>query len=118
MLAQAVAAAKEAWGQRQLSELDAEERLAMACEKAPTSDHATSKLRAAFRVLLTPPPSTPPVPVRHPTSTIGRGTLTCSVNGERPSPVVKKVYILTAFRNSGAIMNTGLCRGWRRTTSQ
>ncbi len=52
MLSQAVAAAKEAWGQRQLSELEAEERLAMACEKAPTSDHATSKLRAAFRVLL------------------------------------------------------------------
>ena len=54
MLAQAVAAAKEAWGQRQLSELDAEERLATACEKAPTSDNATSKLRAAFRVLLPP----------------------------------------------------------------
>ncbi len=49
-----MAAAKEAWGQRQLSELEAEERLAMACEKAPTSDHATSKLRAAFRVLLSP----------------------------------------------------------------
>ena len=53
VLTQAVAAAKEAWGQRQLKELDAEERLSMACEKAPTSDPATSKLRAAFQV----PPS-------------------------------------------------------------
>ena len=44
---------------RQLSELDAEERLAMACEKAPTSDHATSKLRSAFRVLLSPSPHPP-----------------------------------------------------------
>lgn len=44
--------AKGAWGERRLSELDAEDRLAMACEKAPTSDPATSALRAAFRVAL------------------------------------------------------------------
>ena len=49
-LAQAVAAAKQAWGERRISELEAEDRLAMACEKAPTPDPATSKLRAAFRV--------------------------------------------------------------------
>ena len=50
MLLQAVSAAKQAWGVRKLKELDAEDRLSTACEKAPTSDPATSKLRAAFRV--------------------------------------------------------------------
>ena len=76
-LAQAVAAAKEAWGVRQLSELDAEERLAMACEKAPTSDHATSKLRAAFRVLL-PSPIPPPDASTAPCTQISRDTMPCS----------------------------------------
>lgn len=46
---QAATAAKEAWGQRQLAELDAEDRLAIACERAPTSDPVTAKLRAAFQ---------------------------------------------------------------------
>lgn len=47
---QAVAAAKEAWGRQALSEADAEDRLAFACERAPTPDPVTSKLRAAFQV--------------------------------------------------------------------
>ena len=55
MLLQAVSAAKQAWGERKLKELDAEDRLATACEKAPTSDPATSKLRAAFRVQINSP---------------------------------------------------------------
>ena len=44
-----VAKAVEAWGSRALPELDAEERLAFACERAPSSDAATLALRAAFR---------------------------------------------------------------------
>jgi preprotein translocase subunit SecA len=44
----AVAAAVGAWGERQLEELEAEERLAFACEKAPTSDAVALALRAAF----------------------------------------------------------------------
>lgn len=44
----AVKSAVEAWGERQLMELDAEERLAFACEKAPTSDPVALALRAAF----------------------------------------------------------------------
>ena len=44
----AVNAAVGAWGERQLDELDAEERLAFACEKAPTSDPVALALRAAF----------------------------------------------------------------------
>ncbi len=48
---QAVNAAKGAWGERQIAELDAEDRLAIACEKAPTSDPVIAKLRAAFQRL-------------------------------------------------------------------
>ncbi len=44
-----VAAAVDAWGSRALPELEAEERLAFACERAPSSDAATLALRAAFR---------------------------------------------------------------------
>eukprot|EP00887_Chlorella_sp_A99_P001989 scaffold18.g1989.t1 len=44
----AVRAAVEAWGQRQLDELEAEDRLAFACEKAPSSDAVVQKLRSAF----------------------------------------------------------------------
>lgn len=47
---QAVQAAKQAWGAKQLEELDAEERLAFACEKATTSDKITLKLRDAYKV--------------------------------------------------------------------
>ena len=52
--AQAVSACRQAWGERCLSELDAEDRLATACEKAPTSDPATAALRAAFQVQPSP----------------------------------------------------------------
>ena len=46
---QAVAAAKSAWGERALQDLEAEDRLSVACEKAPTSDPVIGKLRAAFQ---------------------------------------------------------------------
>lgn len=59
--AQAVAAAKGAWGERQLAELEAEDRLAVACERAPTSDPVIAKLRAAFQVH---PPSPSPFSLR------------------------------------------------------
>lgn len=54
LCAQAVSACRQAWGERCLSELDAEDRLATACEKAPTSDPATAALRAAFQVQPSP----------------------------------------------------------------
>ena len=44
----AVTTAVESWGAGQLSELEAEERLAFACEKAPTSDPVVQKIRNAF----------------------------------------------------------------------
>ena len=47
---QAVHAAKQAWGERKLEELEAEERLAFACERAHTSDEVTLQLRSAFKV--------------------------------------------------------------------
>lgn len=47
---EAVAAAEAAWGSRQLAELEAEDRLAIACERAPTSDPTTASLRKAFQV--------------------------------------------------------------------
>lgn len=49
-LLQAVSAAKQAWGQCSLEELVAEERLAVACEKAPTQDPITQQLRKVFKV--------------------------------------------------------------------
>ena len=47
---QAVKAAVQTWGSRALAEQQAEDRLAFACEKAPTDDSVTSKLREAFQV--------------------------------------------------------------------
>ena len=47
----AVATATEAWGERQLAPLEAEDRLSVACEKAPTDDPVLSELRAAFKML-------------------------------------------------------------------
>lgn len=44
----AVEAAVKEWGEGRLDELDAEERLAFACEKAPTSDSVVNQLREAF----------------------------------------------------------------------
>lgn len=47
----AVEAAVQAWGERQLDELEAEERLAFACEKAPTTDPVVEGVRKAFLTL-------------------------------------------------------------------
>jgi preprotein translocase subunit SecA len=47
-----VQAAVKAWGQRGLLELEAEERLAIACEKSPTQDSVIAQLRKAFNVSL------------------------------------------------------------------
>ena len=49
LISDGVAKAVEVWGTRSLPELEAEERLAFACERAPSSDEATLALRAAFR---------------------------------------------------------------------
>ncbi|PSC72357.1 translocase subunit chloroplastic [Micractinium conductrix] len=48
LCSEAVKAAVAGWGERQLQELEAEERLAFACEKAPTDDPIISKIRDAF----------------------------------------------------------------------
>ncbi len=48
--AQAVKAAKKQWGERQLEELEAEERLSVVCERGPVSDPVISQLREAFQV--------------------------------------------------------------------
>ena len=40
----AVEAAVAAWGERAISELEAEDRLAFACEKAPTEDPVTAQV--------------------------------------------------------------------------
>ncbi len=42
--AEAVKAAVAGWGERQLDELEAEDRLAFACEKAPTTDPVIEKV--------------------------------------------------------------------------
>jgi hypothetical protein len=39
-----------AWGQRQLSALDAEDRLSVACEKGVAEDEVTLALRQAYQV--------------------------------------------------------------------
>lgn len=41
--------AMNTWGQRSLTELEAEERLSYACEKGPAQDEVIAKLRSAFR---------------------------------------------------------------------
>ncbi|KAF6167208.1 hypothetical protein GIB67_029846 [Kingdonia uniflora] len=49
MLAEeAVELSVKTWGQRSLTELEAEERLSYSCEKGPTSDEVIAKLRTAF----------------------------------------------------------------------
>ncbi|XP_068658653.1 protein translocase subunit SECA1, chloroplastic-like [Aristolochia californica] len=40
------------WGQRSLSELEAEERLSYSCEKGPVRDEVIAKLRSAFREIV------------------------------------------------------------------
>ena len=49
MIKDAVATAVAAWGERALADLEAEDRLAIACERAPSDDPTTLALRAAFR---------------------------------------------------------------------
>ncbi|KAI4331003.1 hypothetical protein MLD38_029235 [Melastoma candidum] len=44
----AVQLAVKTWGQRTLTELEAEERLSYACEKGPAQDDVIAKLRSAF----------------------------------------------------------------------
>ncbi|KAK4559544.1 hypothetical protein RGQ29_008671 [Quercus rubra] len=45
---EAVDLAVKSWGQRSLSELEAEERLSYSCEKGPAQDEVIAKLRYAF----------------------------------------------------------------------
>ncbi|CAN1236394.1 Protein translocase subunit SECA1, chloroplastic [Linum grandiflorum] len=45
---EAVQFAAKAWGQRSLTELEAEERLSYSCEKGPVQDEVIAKLRNAF----------------------------------------------------------------------
>lgn len=49
VIVQAVQSAKQAWGSQRLEELDAEERLSFACEKAATEDKITLQLRSALK---------------------------------------------------------------------
>ena len=51
---QAIRGAETAWGKQTCSEADAEDRLAFACERAPTDDPVMSKLRTAFQVSAVP----------------------------------------------------------------
>ncbi len=53
---QAVAEARSAWGARALPDLEAEDRLSVACERAPTSDPVIASLRAAFQARPNPKP--------------------------------------------------------------
>ena len=46
---EAVNMAKRAWGERKLTALEAEDRLSVACEKAPTEDAVIGALRQAFQ---------------------------------------------------------------------
>ncbi|XP_072974820.1 protein translocase subunit SECA1, chloroplastic isoform X1 [Typha angustifolia] len=48
----AVELAAKTWGQRSLTELEAEERLSYTCEKGPTRDEVISKLRDAFTKII------------------------------------------------------------------
>ncbi|PIN20103.1 hypothetical protein CDL12_07200 [Handroanthus impetiginosus] len=45
---EAVQLAAKTWGQRSLTELEAEERLSYSCEKGPVQDEVIAKLRSAF----------------------------------------------------------------------
>ncbi len=46
----AVRAAAAAWGEKMLTALEAEDRLAIACEKGEVSDPTILQLRAAYQV--------------------------------------------------------------------
>ena len=49
LIRDAVGAAVAAWGERALADLEAEDRLSVACERAPSDDPTTLAIRAAFR---------------------------------------------------------------------
>lgn len=51
LVAKAVEAAVGAWGERQLEELEAEDKLSVACEKAPTEDDTIRAIRDAFQAV-------------------------------------------------------------------
>ncbi|GJP35744.1 hypothetical protein CLOM_g20273 [Closterium sp. NIES-68] len=51
LLASAVEAAVASWGVNSLPALEAEDRLAFACEKGPTNDPVIGQLRAAFQAM-------------------------------------------------------------------
>ncbi|KAK9139042.1 hypothetical protein Scep_008723 [Stephania cephalantha] len=48
---EAVELASKTWGQRSLTELEAEERLSYSCEKGPTQDEVMGRLRSAFTAI-------------------------------------------------------------------
>ncbi|KAJ7519747.1 hypothetical protein O6H91_20G054300 [Diphasiastrum complanatum] len=48
----AVDAAVQAWGEKSLSELEAEDQLSYACEKGPTENDVLAQLRRAFEAIL------------------------------------------------------------------
>ncbi|XP_050236369.1 protein translocase subunit SecA, chloroplastic [Mercurialis annua] len=50
---EAVQLAVKSWGQRSLTELEAEERLSYCCEKGPAQDEVIAKLRNAFLQIVT-----------------------------------------------------------------
>jgi preprotein translocase subunit SecA len=52
LLEAAVANAAEAWGGKSLEALEAEDRLSVACERAPTDDATTLALREAFNAIM------------------------------------------------------------------
>lgn len=52
LIEEAVQSAVGAWGQKSLTELEAEDRLSYACEKGPTQDDVIFNLRKAFKALV------------------------------------------------------------------
>ncbi|GAB2298519.1 hypothetical protein Dimus_032583 [Dionaea muscipula] len=48
LVEEAVQVAVKSWGQRSITELEAEERLSYSCEKGPVQDEVTATLRSAF----------------------------------------------------------------------
>ena len=72
-LVQAVKAAVETWGSKALPEQQAEDRLAFACEKAPSEDTVTLRLREAFQVSAAPVDLVAPsaAGLKHPSGALG-----------------------------------------------
>jgi preprotein translocase subunit SecA len=49
---ESVEVAVKAWGEKSLTELEAEERLSYSCEKGPTRDEVIANLRSAFMKIM------------------------------------------------------------------